>query len=428
MKRKLRPRFFALLLIPLFVSACLGRPASTDLSASTPSAGPGSEVSPASITTAAAETWMPAPRLGMTVVYLLNGDVWLWDESAPARQLTRDGDVAQVKLSEDGAIIVYQRGQTLWAVNADGSSPRLLVDIVPYAGPILPLRGDSLMLYLAQYEFQPGTHWVYFTTSWTGSLTSIASNDLHRVDANAPAPQALLTEGGGRFTFSPDGNLLALASRTDIKVIRADGSGLVTALPYPVISNQMDYKPPIVWLKDSTGFYTVIPSSGKSRFLYVAATGAFFAQLAEFDAAPIEVSEPMIAPDGSKVAYVIQTASSFDLHVMDASTADVTIASHAGAPLLELWGWSPDSKRIAYWNSQPVFVLTAGINLPSSPLTESITPYSLRWVSADRFIFFREGELLIGQVGNPNDISIASGFPKNDEFFPFYDFILTPAP
>ena len=421
MPMKINPRLLVLIILFL-AGACVSRP----IAAGTPPAELASATPGANPSAAPAETTDPAPNLGITVTYILNGNVWFWDESAPARQLTNDGDAAQIKLSDDGAVIAYQRGQTLWAVNADGSSPRLLVDVVSYATPILPERGAGLTLFLGQFEFQPSTHWIYFTTVWGGEKPIIQSRDLHRVNADAPTPQALLTQDGGTITFSTDGNLLALSSLTSIKVIHADGSGLVTALSYPVISTIEDTIPQVVWLSNGTGFYTVIPNDngGKSKYLFVSAEGNFSAQLAEYEG----LMPPVISPDGLKVAYVDHVATSFNLHVIEASTADTIIASYEGAPFLVPWNWSPDSKLVTFSNAHPVFLLTAGIGIPPAPLTESVTPYSLRWVPADRFIFFREGELLLGQVDDPNTVSIAKGFSKDQEDTRHYDFTTNPLP
>lgn len=403
----------------LITLACFGTSEPTNL--------PGDPAIPSATGGAPSDPNLPvgssaASQQGITVVYSLAGNLWLWGESASARQLTNDGDATQVKISEDGAVIAYQRGQTLWAINADGSSPRPLVDIVAYASPILPARGTDLQL--DEFQFQPGTHTIYFTTAWNG----IRSNDLHRVDADAPNPQALLTDGGGDFTFSPNNNLLALVSPTDIKVINTDGSGLVTALSYPLISNQIEYRPNVVWMNDSTALYTAMPSNGKFRFLYIAATGSFSAQLSEFTAAPVEISAPLISPDGLKVAYVYQTATSFDLHMTEASNTDTIIASYPGASHLDLLGWSPDSKRVVFSNSTPASLLTAGIGIPATPLAESISPASLRWIDAERFIFFRQGNLLIGQINNPETIIVASGFSNDQAGMRAYDFSISPVP
>jgi hypothetical protein len=412
MKLNLRLPVFAAFI--LLTRACLSTPVPTE-----------PPISTVSISPSATATALPAQLAGLKIACILNDNVWLWDGAAPARQLTSDGDAAQVKISDDGAVIVYQRGQSLWAVNADGTSPRLLVDVVSYGIPILPELGAGLTLFLGQFEFQPNTHWVYFTTAWGGEKPIIQSRDLHRVNADAPTPQMLLDRDGGTVTFSTDGNLLALASLTSIKVVHADGRGLVTALSYPIISTMVDYIPQVVWLSDGTGFYTVIPNDdgGKSKYLFVSAGGNFSAQLAEYNG----LIPPIISRDGLKVAYVDHIADSFNLHVIEASTTDTIIASYEGAPFLVPWSWSPDSKLVTFSNAHPMLLLTAGIGIPPSPLTEAITPYSLRWVSADHFIFFREGELLIGQIENPNTIHIASGF-SNQADTRYYDFTISSPP
>jgi hypothetical protein len=416
---KRNPRLLLPILSILLTLACLGTPKPTGMPVSTPTVtSPSSSAVPTS-------TALPAQLAGLKIAYILDGNIWFWDGGAPPHQLTSDGDAAQVKISDDGTVIAYQRGQSLWAINADGSSLRLLVDVISYATPILPERGAGLTLFLVQFEFQPNTHWVYFTTAWGGEKLIIQSRDLHRVNADAPTLQMLLDRDGGTITFSTDGNLLALASLTSIKVIHADGSGLVTALSYPVIFTMVDYIPQVVWLSDGTGFYTVIPNDidRKSKYLFVSAEGNFSAQLAEYEGGLL-----VISPDGLKVAYSNLTADIWELHIIEASTADTIIASYKGAPLLVPWGWSPDSKLVTFSNAHPVLLLTAGIGIPPSPLTESVTPNSLRWVSADRFIFFREGNLLIGQINNPETISIASGFANDQSDTKHYDFTINPPP
>lgn len=418
----MKQKALLLLAAVLLTLACLAAPQPTALPTSNSVATP--DFVPSATPQATA---LPEPLGKLKIAYILDGNVWLWDGAAPARQLTSDGDAAQVKISDDGAVIAYQRGQNLWAVNADGSSPRLLVNVVSYGIPILPELGAGLTLFLGQFEFQPNTHWVYFTTAWGGEKPIIQSRDLHRVNADVPSPQALLTNDGGTITFSTDGNLLALSSLTSIKVIHSDGSGLVTALSYPVIDIDFDYRPQVVWLSNETGFYTVIPGSDddgeKSKYLFVSSEGNFSAQLAEYNG----LIPPIISPDGLKVAYVDHIADSFNLHVIEASTTDTIIASYEGAPFLVPWSWSPDSKLVIFSNAHPMLLLTAGIGIPPSPLTEAITPYSLRWVSADHYIFFREGELLIGEIEKPNTIHIASGF-SNQADTRYYDFTISSPP
>jgi len=340
---------------------------------------------------------------GLKVVFISKGNVWFWSETSPASQLTSDGDAAQVKLSSDGKVVAFQRAQSIWAVNSDGANLRQLADASILTG----------QPYLAQFEFQPNTHYVYFTSR--DSIRSPIGQNLLRVNADAPTVQPLLTEGG-YLTFSSDGSMLALAQPARINIFRPDSISLVSAFDYKKVNTNADwdYIPQVVWLDDSSGFYTVIPGTNaddKTRFLFVSANGEFTAQLAEFVMADIRVAQPIIAPNGSKVAYVTKKDSTFDIHVIDASTADAIVASYTDPLLIGLWAWSPDSERIIYHTGDPSRLLIAGLRLPSVPLLiDNIVPYTLRWVDADRFIYIANGELRLGQFGVPTLSVIASGF------------------
>jgi hypothetical protein len=400
----------------LLTLACLGTPKSiktpTSINTTLPLVNP---------TMTSTETIMPSPFPGLNVAFILNGNVWLWDGITPARQLTSNGDASDVKLSDDGKVIVFQRGQSLWAVTEDGTSPYLIVNLPIYS----PVNPSYERLFFSQFEFQFNSHWIYFSTTRSNGTNN---DDLYRVNADTTAlPQALIDKDGGTITFSPDGNLLALSSLNGISVIHADGSELITALHYPTISLESGYIPQVVWMENGTGFYTVLPDNIgiNSKYLFISADGKINAQLADLESDL--GTPPIISPNGLKVAYVKQTATADELHLMEASNADSIIASYEGAPMLFLWNWSPDSQRVDFSNAHPILLLTAGIGIPPSPLTESVTPYSLRWVSDDQFIFFREGDLLIGQINNPETILIASGF-SNQVDTRYYDFAINTTP
>ena len=253
------------------------------------------------------------------------------------------------------------------------------------------------------------------------------SNDLYFANSIFGENNPLLYKGkGGQFTFSPNGNYLAISSLSEIKVLQKDGSNRITGLHYPTISIDTGYIPPIVWMENETGFYTVVPDNLgiNSKYFFVSADGSISAQLAVFES---DLSVPVISPDGLKVAYVKRTANTDELHVIEASTADTIIASYKGAPFFHVWGWSPDSKRVVFSNAHPMLLLTAGIGIPPSPSTEAISPYSLRWIDAEHLIFFREGNLLIGVINSPETISIASGF-SNQVDTQDYDFTIDSSP
>lgn len=408
----------------LMTLACLGTPKSPETPISTVTA-----PTIANPTAAMVETSMPSPFPGLKVAYILDGNVWIWNGTTPARQLTSEGDAVHVKLSDDGEAIVYQRGQSvmtqngqsLWMVTANGlSSPRLLVNLPIYDS----INPSSEKLVIGQFEFQFNTHWIFFSTARSNGTNF---TDLYSVNADTPTlPQELLDKDGGIITFSPDGNLLALSSLNSIKVIHADGSNLITALHYPTISLETGYIPQVVWMENGTGFYTVLPDNSGiiSKYLFVSADGSINAQMAELGS---DLATPIISPNGLKVAYVKQTATADELHIIEASTADSIIASYEAAPMLSLWNWSPDSKRIVFSNAHPILLMTAGLGIPPTPLTESVSPLSLRWISEDRFIFFLEGELLVGQLDSTKTILVATGF-SNQADASYYDFTVIALP
>ena len=463
----MKQRSLLLLALSLvLLQSCLGAPQVTE-----PAPNPnGQTAAPEALPSSTPQpTPLPSHLAQLRVAYILEGNVWVWDASTGARQLTSEGTAWHVKISDDGQVIAYQQsgshsfdavpaedlGSSLWAVNADGSNPRKLVSIISYLTGILPTGGLGSEIGLYQFGFQPHSHWLYFNSHWLAGESFIPANDLHRVNADLPVPEALLTSGGGEFDFSLDGRLVSLASMVSINVINADGSvfshnppenGLMPAVSYnPLFFNPITYKPQIVWLSNATGFYTVIPfqngscsqyltsnssieSSKKSCLVYVAADGSAFAQLAEFPAAWSETGQPFISPDGTKVAYAVKNNSTYELHVIDSATIDTIIASYENPPMFELYGWSPDSKRIVFFISDRLFPFAAGIGLPPTPLTESAAPNSLRWLDAERFLFFREGRLLVGQVGTSATFEIAPGFEKYMDNINFYDFALLPSP
>ena len=410
------PKSFRILfiLLALFTVIACGSAPSTAQPTGQPQPDSSTLSAPTQPASDASPTRPAAEPSGLKVAFNLNGNIWFWSETTPARQLTTGGKAGPLKLSDDGKVIAYTRDQGLWAINSDGTNARELVaDISAFTGHP----------YLAQFDFQPGAHTVYFSSR--ESVQVSVGGDLHRVDADSPIPQTLLQQGG-YFTFSPDGRLLALADVSRINVLQIDSPALISALDFQKVDTHSDWSfyPQVVWLDNSTGLYTVIPGNGgqKSRFLYIAADGSFTAQLAEFAPADIRVSRPLIAPNGSGVAYITSTEDSFDIHVIDASTADAIIASYPTSPQFGLWTWSPDSVRFTYWTEAPSRLLIAGRSNPPVPLADPIAPYTLTWVDANRFLYFANGELRLGQAGAPVLAVITGGYAEGEQNAAYVDF------
>ena len=405
---KRTPRLLLVAISIFLTTACLGTPGSAGPPVKTPT--PDSTATPSVPPTSTA---VPDYIMGLKIVYILDGNVWLWSVFASPRQLTSDGDATQVKISDDGTVIAYQHEHSLGAVVVDSSYSYQIIEFPSRPWTEIP----------DQFDFHPDTHSVYL-------ITKFEDSDTHYLRFTGGRDVLGFWNGDGVFNLSPDGNLLALALQDRILIYRAGASDFSSSIPYPNNSAQADYVPQVVWLSDGTGFYTVLPNptTHTSKYFFIPADGKFSAQLAEFESVPLDESAPVISPDGLKVAYVKRTGNTSELHVIEASTADTLIASYENAPMLVPWNWSPDSKWIIFSNSHPIFLLKAGIGIEPSPLTASATPNSLRWINADHFIFFHEGNLLIGQVDNPNTFLVASGFSRDEQDMSYYDFTTNALP
>jgi hypothetical protein len=206
----------------------------------------------------------PAPDGALTVAYTRAGDAWLWREGGTPKQYTYNGQVMDVRLSDDGQVLAYlkQLDDThfeLWAVNGDGTGDRALVsgeflnNIDPRAYAVAPHR----------YEWVPGTHMLAFNTRQVFQGPGLIQyNDLNLVDADTGEIKTLLPIGeGGDFYYSPDGSQIALTTSETIVLVNADGTNRRRALEFQPVNTASEYQfyPAPVWSPDSSRLMVVIP-------------------------------------------------------------------------------------------------------------------------------------------------------------------------
>ena len=377
----------ALLLLTLCLFACQATTSSALATSAAPADAVASQV--ADNLTAAVPTSGLPPASGLTgnpdlrVVYEKSGNLWAWTGSSIS-QITSGGPDSRPRLSADGKLVAFQRGAELWVVEISGQNPR-------------KLYGEAGALPL-QFEFAPSGHKVYFT--------SVASDgtprfDLNLADADGNSARPLLAAGqGGEFTFLSDGSQLALVQPDKIIVARADGMGAQVVHQFPPTKGPKgDYLPHIAWMDNGYGFKTVIPGK-PARFMFIMAAGGQVAQLAEFPAAPPSISDTYIAPDGSKLMYLKEQGGNFELHVIDASTADKTYFGYA-RDKFGILGWTPDSRNMLFWIDDPRRTwMAAGDN--QSPLSDGTYAAAVTWVDANTYLFLNESELRLRIVGQPS--------------------------
>jgi hypothetical protein len=63
---------------------------------------------------------------GLRVVYIREGNLWLWTEADGTSQLTDTGDMSTIRVSDDGQILAFMRGNEVWTVHMDGTDARLV--------------------------------------------------------------------------------------------------------------------------------------------------------------------------------------------------------------------------------------------------------------------------------------------------------------
>lgn len=350
----------------------------------------------------------PAPD-SLRVVYIREGNLWLWTQGMGSQQLTTSGDVTEPRFSDDGRMIAFQRAGNLWVIQSDGTGERLLVS----AEYLAALANSGEETRFSWVDFAPRSHWLYFNTSLISLESGLGGPrlDLHRVDADNPVPVQLFPQNqGGVPYFSPDGQWIALSQAGQIIVSRPDGSGAHVAFTFPPISTYSEwfYLPEVVWMNTSGGFYVITPAPAilenpnePARWWYVPLDGKA-AQLAAFITAPVWVSFPRLAPDGTRAVYVRDPAPGLlELHLIDASTADMLLVSYAGQAL-GAGPWSPDGKYFTFWQDDPRKIFYAAPGETPQPIGDVAQTDFVTWVDGDTLLFKNDAELRLRRLSEPS--------------------------
>lgn len=349
--------------------------------------------------------------VGLRIAYIRDDNIWLWEEGLATRQLTNLGPVVNVRISDDGQIVAFTRQGELWAIPADGGDPIQMVSQAYLAA--VPRDNDyEGTPKLESYEFIPGTHTLFFDIFLDTDMYPVPYHDLHRVDADNPAPEQVLLIGqnGDRY-YSPDKQWVALSQPGSIAIMRANGSDYQIVFNFDAIMtySEWSFKPEVVWKSASDGFYLALPPvdflgnpNELGRFWYIGLDGAV-AQLATFRTGSVSPDAPQISPDGSKVLYVKDVGDGREIHIVDASTADLLFIASADS-MIGLLGWA-DSDHFGFWYRDIDKPWYATVADHSQRVLTDIYPtqsYSIRWLKDGRVIFKAGQELRLTTPGSPS--------------------------
>jgi hypothetical protein len=400
----------------------------------------------------------------------LGNNVWLWIEGeAEAVPLTKDGGVGGVKISDDGEIVAFTRGDGLWMVRVDGvaegspSEERQLVSAEDFAA--VEARDPELEVALNRFEWIPGTHILAFNTRLRMEIGLVLNDDLHLVNADTLQRIALLPPGeGGEFTYSPDGSQIAIVDTGSISLVNTDGSNRRDVFTYTPVAthSEVAYYAQPVWAADSGSLRVVIPAvdpfaqpSADASVWHIATDGtparmlrnipmahmswpAFSSDLRYIAHLYLEQSDrapraELLITDlelGATITYFPKTDG--DAEVTPGDEEAIVYRPMAG----EIYGWAPgpghaDGERLF------AFLAQTDPELPSQAqigqLGGDVVPaYSdaefvidVRWVDADRYLFLAQSpkgwDILLGEIGGP-----VTGVAGVVGSLPVYDFAAPP--
>ena len=213
-----------LLLVLMFTVSACGRetlppasvPAPVISASSVPDTVPGSAMATSEVEPESVAVSVP----GLRGMYLRGGNLWSWTEASGSVQMTDTGDMSAIRVSSDGQLLAFMRGQDVWTVRMDGTDARL----------------------------------------W---------------DTQA--------EAGGTLWFAPSGNLLAVSTRDHIDVLDLTTGAKTNVLTYAALPDgvfpEVIFTPDALGFK--TVIPAPVPG-GQAEMLFVFTTGTV-ASLAKFE-------------------------------------------------------------------------------------------------------------------------------------------------
>lgn len=384
--------------------------------------------SAASATDQAISTTETAEISALTVSFVdssRNLYVWLQGAAAPVK-LVNSGDVVESHVSSDGSLIAFIRSSDysnydLDVINSDGFNQRTLISTAQFN--VLPKPDYATGVGPNLVAWKSGTHILGFNTRAVLEGPGLmVPGTFYTLDVDSGTLQQLIhTEDGFSFSFSPDGNFIAISRPTGIDLYHSDGSlAAENVVTFNSVNTASEYAwtADISWKNDSSSFCTVIapeepwvdepaPSivwqvsnTGAAAMLYSGVMSFFPMGIASF------------SPDLSLMNYRTQEGNPLDnnwaLHV---SLADGSGNANIDTGYFgHLATWSPDGQKFIYSKldgSNNLAFLANGNSTPE-PLADVVSLLEVKWVDNSHYILAshtEEGDsLLYGTINGPTGV------------------------
>ena len=381
----------------------------------------------------------PAPAGVLRVVYVKDGDLWIWTEGAGLKTLPTSGQILEAFLSDDGSLIAFTRRvndfhSEIWVINSDGTGERLLVSVSDVESMVINRSPDASGVAPHQLAWVPGTHELAFNTSQSFMVGFLLNDDLRRVNAGSGEMSTLLPSGqAGMFSFSPDGGRIAISTPNSLFLVDADGSnrsGDLLNFEEVLTSSEYRFYPQPFWTGDSSNLLVSIPPRDPlaardqlTQIWRVPADGSAATQLGGVPATFFG-GGVYFSPDLSKLIYQREVGQPQDnlreLHLASSDLSQDRVLFSTS--LLQFHGWAGDSQH--YFFSSGNDMLTQIGNLDGNARSLMPEPggfLRIHPVGVDRFLYLKDlqGSWEFGLAdltGQKQVIDQINGFPASFDF------------
>jgi hypothetical protein len=388
----------------------------------------------------------PAPA-GLRIAFVGEDQLWLWsaESKEPLALTSTDRTNGQVRISDDGAIVAFLRGNDLWAVNSDGSQERKLLSMEDLDGVEPADEG----LGVNRLEWIPGTHTLAFNTRLNQAYGLVLSDDLHLLDVDTLERTILLPAGeGGEFYYSPDGSRIAIVTPGEISLVDAQGEQREQVLTYTPVNTGSEYRfyAQPFWSSDGSALRVAIPPAElfarplqSTSIWHIPTDGSPARLLTSIDTSPqLGADSIAFSSDLEFVAYVqIRQPEGAPpeqvepwLEVQRLANGDLQAYPYSG----DFVRWAPDSHLMAFvagrYEPQLRIGQWSGATIPGA--TDVSTGVSdVRWVDAEHYLFLARSRAERGSAQGGWDLVLAdihgaSTILASTASYPSYDFAISP--
>ncbi len=341
---------------------------------------------------------LASPPFPLDIVYISEGNAWLWSEAgndpAPLAILDR---IRNVRISGDGRWIAMVRqlgaGEELWVIERDGAGEQLLMSPDELQQLVSEPLVDAVLT--EQLDWVPGTHTLAFNSSTVISgVMQKLNNDFRLINADSGGRPLWLPAGdGGAFSFSPDGRQTTLWQPGRLSMAGTDGQDGPAPLITYTATIESSEPPQPAWASDSNSLMVAVPGEMGVFSLWKLVTGDPPLQVDEEIGIPGSVA---ISPNLAVVAYLRPGPDEFEQRELHLAAPDGSwdIVYDAGLSL-EFTGWSADGLTFSYQmlpsegGEAAAFIgklCAPRMGYEPAP-AHGLPRRALRWVDAERFVY-----------------------------------------